>query len=79
MFFDAIEWDGNNLDHACRRVTAAEIEQVITNATSYRSHKRYPDRILFSDHTDGGKRVTVVVRYDTGRHIVRPITAWEES
>lgn len=34
MIFDGIEWDENNLDHARRRVTAAEIEEVITNATS---------------------------------------------
>ncbi|MGH3910411.1 MAG: hypothetical protein ACRDRM_06230 [Pseudonocardiaceae bacterium] len=79
MFFDGIEWDEHNLDHACRRVTAAEIEQVITNANSYHSHQRYPDRVLFTDRTDGGKRVTVVARYDTGRRLVRPITAWEES
>jgi len=34
VIFDGIEWDENNLDHARRRVTAAEIEEVITNATS---------------------------------------------
>lgn len=79
MIFDGIEWDENNLDHACRRVTAAEIEEVITNATSYRQHRRYPDRVLFTDHTNGGKRMTVVARYNAGRHLVRPITAWEES
>ncbi|MDP9397235.1 MAG: hypothetical protein M3P96_05150 [Actinomycetota bacterium] len=28
VMFDSIEWDENNLDHACRRLTAAEIEQV---------------------------------------------------
>ena len=53
--------------------------QVIINATSYRGHPRYQDRVLFTDRTDGGKRVTIVARYDAGRHIVRPITAWEES
>lgn len=79
MFFDSIEWDENNLDHACRRVIAAEIEQVIINADSYRSHQDYDDRVLFTDRTDGGKRVTIVARYDAGRHTVRPITAWEES
>lgn len=79
MIFDGIEWDENNLSHACRRVTAAEIEQVIANATRYRRHQRYSDRVLFTDHTDGGKRVTVVARYDAGRRLVRPITAWEES
>ena len=79
VFFDGIEWDENNLDHACRRVTAAEIEQVIANANNYRGHQRYPDRVLFTDCIDGGKRVTVVARYDAGRRLVRPITAWEES
>lgn len=79
MIFDSIEWDETNLDHACRRLTAAEIEQVITNATTYRPHRQHPDRVLFTDHTDGGKRVTVVARYDVGRRSVRPITAWEES
>jgi len=79
VIFDGIEWDENNLDHACRRLTAAEIEQVIANATVYRRHQRYPDRVLFTDRTDGGKRVTVVARYDIACHLIRPITAWEES
>jgi len=79
VIFDGIEWDENNLDHACRRVTAAEIEEVIANATSYRQHRHHPHRVLFTDHTNGGKRMTVVARYDAGRHLVRPITAWEES
>lgn len=35
MIFDSIEWDENNLDHACLRLAAAEIEQIITNATTY--------------------------------------------
>ena len=78
MIFDGIEWDEHNLDHACRRVTAAEIEQVIANATMYRQHQHHPDRVLFTDHTDGGKRVTVVARYEAARHLIRPITAWEK-
>lgn len=51
----------------------------ITNATSNRRHRRYIDRVLFTDRTDGGTWVTVVAHYDAGRHVVRPITAWEES
>ncbi|MGQ0773187.1 MAG: hypothetical protein ACT4NY_02010 [Pseudonocardiales bacterium] len=78
MIFDGIEWDENNLDHACRRVTAAEIEQVIANATMYRRHQRHPDRVLFTDRTNGGKYVTVVARYHIASHLIRPITAWEE-
>ncbi|RBY78119.1 hypothetical protein DQ238_13005 [Geodermatophilus sp. TF02-6] len=78
MISDVIEWDENNLDHACRRLTAVEIEQVISNAASYRRHRRYPDRVLFTDSAHGGKRATVVARYDAGRRRIRPITAWEE-
>jgi len=79
VIFDGVEWDERNLEHACRRVTAPEIEQVIANATSYRAHRRHLDRVLFTDRTDGGKRATVVARYDVGRHLIRPITAWEEQ
>jgi len=56
VLFEATEWDENNLDHACRRVSATEIEQVITNAIFYRRHQQYADRVLFTDLTDGGKR-----------------------
>ena len=58
MIFDGIEWDENNLDHACRRVTAAEIEEFIAKATSYRQHRYHPDRVLLTGHSDGNKRVT---------------------
>ncbi len=37
-----------------------------------------PTGVLFTDFTDGGKRATVVARYDAGRRSIRPITAWEE-
>ena len=79
MIFDGVESDESNLEHACRRVTAEEIEQVITNASTIRRHRRYADRILFTARTDGGKLVTVVARYDAGHQLVRPITAWEET
>lgn len=79
VVFDGVEWDESNLDHACRRVTATEIEQVIANATSYRRHRHHADRVLFTDRTDGGKRVTIIARYDASRQLVRPITAWEEK
>lgn len=39
MIFDFIEWDEHNLDHATRRLTAIEIEQVIWNADQLRKHR----------------------------------------
>ncbi len=44
MILDRIEWDEHNLDHATKRLTAAEIEQAILNAPRMRKHARDPDR-----------------------------------
>lgn len=52
---------------------------MIANASTVRRHRRYADRNLFTDRTDGGRLVVVVARYDAGRHLVRPVTAWEET
>ena len=62
MIFDFIEWDEHNLDHATRRLTATEIEQVIWNADTVREHRKHPDRVLFSSSTDGGKKAVVVAQ-----------------
>ena len=75
MIFDRIEWDEHNLDHATRRLTAAEIEQAIWNADRILPHRKHPGRALFGSVTDGGKAVVVIVQIvDDG---VRPITGWE--
>lgn len=65
-----------NLDHATRRLTAAEIEQALWNADRMIPHRTHPDRALFRSVTDGGKRVLVVVQIVADG--VRPITGWEE-
>jgi hypothetical protein len=79
VLFDHVEWDDANLEHACRRLTAREIEQVIMNAVTYRPHPQHPERVLFDSHTDGGRRAIVVAHHDAGRLSIRPITAWEVS
>jgi phosphohistidine phosphatase SixA len=79
VIFDFIEWDEHNLDHATRRLTASEIEQVIWNADTLREHRTYPDRVLFSSTTDGGKKAVVVAQIVRDGDGVRPITAWEEQ
>lgn len=78
MIFDHIEWDEHNLDHATKRLTAAEIEQAIRNAHGgdmYLS-KDAPDRRLIRSATDGGKRVAVVIQLVSNG--ARPITGWAE-
>ncbi len=75
MIIDRIEWDEHNLDHATRRLTAAEIEQAILNAPRMRKNPRDPDRGRIESVTDGGKSVVVIVQIL--HHGVRPITGWE--
>lgn len=79
MIFDFIEWDDHNLDHATRRLTASEIEQVIWNADTMRQHREHPDRVLFSSTTDGGKKAVVIAQIVGNGSGVRPITAWEQA
>ena len=69
----------NTTDHATRRLTAIEIEQVIWNADQLRKHRVHPDRVLFSSVTDGGKKAVVVAQVVRDGDGVRPITAWEEE
>ena len=75
----ASEYRSHGLDEAVELyLLQLEIEQVIANATEFRPHRLYPDRVMMLDRTDGGRRATVVARYDAGRHSLRPVTAWEE-
>ena len=74
MIFDRIEWDEHNLDHATRRLTFAEIEQVVANAKRLQLSRRN-SRGRIEAVTDGGKRAVVIVEIVADG--VRPITAWE--
>jgi hypothetical protein len=56
-----------------------KIEQVIWNAHTMRPHREYPDRVLFSSATDGGKKAVVIAQIVRDGDGVRPITAWEEE
>ena len=75
MIFDRIEWDEHNLDHATKRLTAAEIEQAILNSSRMRKHAKDLDRGRIESVTDGGRSVVLIVQilHDG----VRPITGWE--
>ncbi len=75
MIFDRIEWDEHNLDHATKRLTAAEIEQAIWNAPRMRTNRRNPGRARIESVTDGGKAVVIIVALVPKG--VRPITGWE--
>lgn len=77
MYYDRVEWDEFNEDHALKRATQQEIEQVIENAATARPHNEFANRVVFIDHTNGGKRLLVIAAYYEIRDVIRPITAWE--
>ncbi|MEP6817081.1 MAG: hypothetical protein ABI873_16190 [Marmoricola sp.] len=75
MIFDRIEWDEHSLDHATRRLTAAEIEQAIWNADRMKVSRRDPTRARIESVTDGGQTVVLIV--EVLHDGPRPITGWE--
>lgn len=76
MIFEWIEWDEHNPGHATMRLTVAEINRALWNAAQMKQHPRHPDRGIIASVTDGGKKVTIIVKVLHGG--VRPITGWEE-
>lgn len=83
MFLDPddIDWDEGNREHATRHgVSMEEITQALLNQPTVRRNRRgrAGDYYVFGV-ADGGRRVVVVVAWDAGRRIVRPITAWEQG
>jgi uncharacterized DUF497 family protein len=77
---DDIEWDDVNRAHATRHgVTVDEIHQALLNAPTLRRNRkgRAGDYYAFGA-ADGGRRIVVVVAWDRGRRVLRPITAWEQ-
>lgn len=77
MEYDRIEWDEDNLDHALRRASRAEIEHAIQNASTAGQHPRFADRIVLHGRTRGGRRLVVIAQ--RVRDGIRPITAWEDQ
>ena len=72
-------WDEGNLNHATRRATVWEIEQVLFNGdTIVRANtaRQTADYLAYGE-TQGGRRLVVAFVYDSARSTVRPITAWE--
>ena len=68
-------WDDDNLEHATRRATVAEITQVIGSARSYtKGRTGGPGRAQIVGKTNGGRRLTIIVEVRSPVE-VRPITA----
>ena len=78
---DDIEWDDANREHATGHgVTVDEINQALLNAPALRRNRKGRSGDYYAaGATDGGRRIVVVVAWDPGRGVLRPITAWEQQ
>ena len=75
-----IEWDDTNREHATRQgITQEEVRQALLNNPTMRCNRKgRPGDYYAFGATDGGRRIVVVVAWDAGRGVLRPITAWEQ-
>lgn len=75
---EAWEWDeGNESELAAHQISPEEVEGVWWNGPVFVpnvKHKEGDWKMIGA--TEGGRRLTVIIRYDAGRRTVRPITGW---
>lgn len=78
---DDLEWDDDNSEHATRHgITTEEITQALLNNPTMRRNRRGRAGDYYAFGTsDGGRRIVVVVAWNPGRRVLRPITAWEQQ
>ena len=75
------EWDEGNETELWRHgVVPREIEEVFANGPRWARNRRgRPADWKMMGVTNGGRLLTVVVRYDPARRWLRPVTAWDST
>ncbi len=78
---EAWEWDeGNEAELAGHSIAPVEVEEVFANDPAWaRNRKNRSGDWKMIGATDGGRRVTIIVRYDAERRLLRPITGWDAT
>lgn len=75
------EWDeGNESELARHNISAAEVEEVFEESPAWirnRRHRSGDWKMLGLSF--GGRRLTIVVRYDEVTLSLRPITGWDAT
>jgi hypothetical protein len=78
---ESIDWDADNEEHlALHRIYPWDVEDVIANSEVWVPNKRVGSgdwKVIGPD--SGGRMLTVVCEYDSGRRFLRPITGWETT
>lgn len=78
---DAWEWDeGNEGELAAHEISPAEVYEVWANGAVWvpNVRRRAGDWKMLG-RTDGGRRLTIVLRLYGDRGVLRPITGWDAT
>jgi hypothetical protein len=73
-------WEGDEDELHEHRITPNEVYDVWINGPQFaRNKRRRTGDWKMMGRTDGGRKLTIVLRYYAGRRSVRPITGWEST
>jgi len=78
---EAIEWDdGNETELRGHSISPRDVEDVFMDRPIWVPNKRERSGDwLMLGRNRGGRRLTVVVKWDEVRRVLRPITGWDTS
>lgn len=78
---EAWSWnEANERELAAHGISTIEVEQVFGNAPRWASNRKGRAAAWkMLGLTDGGRRLTILVRYDGDAKVIRPITGWSPS
>jgi len=78
---EAWDWDaGNEAELAAHGIRPEEVQEVWASGARFAPNKRHrPGDWKMMGLTTAGRRLSIVVRYDSGRRTLRPITGWDAT
>jgi len=76
---EGLEWnEGNEAELAAHKIVASEVHEMWANQPVFAANIRHrAGDYKMMGLTDGGRRLTIVMHYDTERRVLRPITGWD--
>jgi uncharacterized DUF497 family protein len=78
---EAWEWDeGNETELSRHRISSGEVYEVWDNGPVWVPNIRHrAGDWKMLGQTNGGRRLTIVIRFYSDRSVLRPITGWETT
>jgi uncharacterized DUF497 family protein len=72
--------EGNEAELAAHYISQGEVEQVFRNKPRWAANRKdRPGDWKMMGLTEGGRRLTIIIHYDSGAKAIRPITGWRPT